>query len=723
MLFNRNKTQDLDVEQFLSCILDAQAAEIVVIGKKNEQILFMNALARERVGGSARSGQPFKTGYAKLFHGLYEICFEDAAKPADAARGANAGNPKAGSDRYSFEIKDSNDKLFSCDCNEIAWTGNRAALLLTLRDMSEENEVRDRLYSLAYTDQLTGVPNRAKLKDDFDAIREDIVNGELTGIIALFDLDNFKSINDTYGHNTGDVMLRRMTSMLDGDPAFAGHLYRLGGDEFVLLYYENTEKFQGEEDLSAHYGKLQGGALRTYTMPNIELSCTLSMGAAFFPKHGHAYADLLRKADIALYKAKAAGRNCLLFFEDQYDTAKKFKDLYINIQPILNGDRETAGYELIDKGNEDTDDESEMNLTEFDRTMDAVDLSMMENRLRYFISFSDHLLNTAVRSHLPKDKFVIQMRVSSEPGEKEMEKYSLLHSYGYDLAMTGLRNFDVSPELVKLAEYFKIDPMEADGASLQAFIKKHPKKNFIALNVNTSADFDGAKRQGFQYFQGFFFNEPQVLSKTKEIDPLRGNYLRLLQLTSADGYVDFEEISAADVAMSYKLLRLLNSAAVGLRNRISSIPMAVAMLGENNLKKWIATLALRGVTSGAPLELVRLSLIRARFAELLAPHFSPRRNPRHAFIVGMFSLLHIALEKNRQELFDEIPVADEIKESLLTEDGIYSDMLPFFNGYEYASWDEITEFAATHELSDQLISESYVEAVKWYNDLSSAENE
>jgi EAL and modified HD-GYP domain-containing signal transduction protein len=275
-----------------------------------------------------------------------------------------------------------------------------------------------------------------------------------------------------------------------------------------------------------------------------------------------------------------------------------------------------------------------------------------------------------------------------------------------------------------MGDYFKFDPAVVEEGALRRFIAGNPRKRFIALNVDGGSDFARARRLGFHLFQGFFFNQAHVVQKTKDIDPLRVNYLRLLQLTSSDDYVDFQEISEVigmDVAMSYKLLRLLNSAAVGLRNRVSSIPMAVAMLGENNLKKWIATLALRGITSDAPLELVRISLIRARFAELLAPHFKPRRNPKHAFMAGMFSLLHIALEKSKKEMFDEISVADDIRESLLTNEGPFSDMIPFFNSYEYANWDEITEFAQKHALSDQLISESYIEAVKWYNDLISAD--
>ncbi|MEG0035458.1 MAG: HDOD domain-containing protein, partial [Oscillospiraceae bacterium] len=150
-------------------------------------------------------------------------------------------------------------------------------------------------------------------------------------------------------------------------------------------------------------------------------------------------------------------------------------------------------------------------------------------------------------------------------------------------------------------------------------VATNANKTFIAPDVATNEDFEKAQRAGFTLFQGYFFSQPVVTKKEKDIEPLKVNYFRLLQITSTDDFVDFNEISdiiSSDVALSYKLLRLLNSAMVGLRTRVSSILMAITYLGEESLKQWIAVLALRGIADEKPLELVRLSLIRARFGEL-----------------------------------------------------------------------------------------------------------
>jgi diguanylate cyclase (GGDEF)-like protein len=209
--------------------------------------------------------------------------------------------------------------------NTVGWIDDKPATLFFIRDVDEDRSYKEKLYDLAYMDYLTGVPNRQKLKEDFDGISEDIAKGDLCGIMALIDMDNFKDINDSYGHNTGDVMLRRLTEHLTSDPVFGGHIYRLGGDEFVLLYHDRADRFQSEDELKAYYADMLKGAFLSYTMPNIEKESTISMGVAIFPRHGDSYSEILRKADIALYKAKKNGRNQLVFLRTNTTPPKNLK--------------------------------------------------------------------------------------------------------------------------------------------------------------------------------------------------------------------------------------------------------------------------------------------------------------------------------------------------------------------------------------------------------------
>jgi len=694
----------------ISGILDPQDMEIIVVRGKSCEIVFTNARAEERLYNEDGEVFTCKAVFKKHFPGLCEYCpYVGKAKLEDSV---------------PFEIDDTDGRTFTVRRNTINWADGKPATIFMMRDITPQKEANERLFTLAYIDQLTGIPNRQKLKEDFAKIEERLSDDNPpSGVVALFDLDNFKTVNDTYGHNTGDVVLRRLAEHLQDSNYFENHLYRLGGDEFVILLTDPSGGFASEKEAHEYYNSVLSTALRSYTLPNIDVKCTLSIGVSFFPKHGRNLSDVLRKSDIALYQAKSAGRNQVVFFEDHFDTAQKFKDMYINIQPVLLGVGKTFGYELVDRGQSGEDDEGTVTLSEFNRTLDALGLNDIENNLHYFIQYSKQLLSPTVLKNLPRDKFIVQLNLQTDAKsvniQQEVKLYNELRSHGYKLAITGVDSAYPAADLLSIADYCKFSPADTNRVRQRVLIAKNQRVRFIATDVDSMDDFLVAKDTGFHLFQGYYFNQPVEGRKTKEISPLKFNYFRLMKLSSTDDYMDFKEISdviASDVALSYKLLRILNSAAVGLRN-VSSISNAVAYMGEETLKKWIAVLALRGIAEDKPLELVRMSLIRARFGELLAPGFRIKRNPQQVFMVGMLSLLHIALELSKEQLLEDIPVADDIRDSLLTRTGIYSDLLRFYENYEYANWEAVSHFVEENQLDPSLVNDAYIAAVKWYNDL------
>lgn len=706
MIIKKNK--NTNIERSLKSILDSFDSDVVIVRNDSCDILLMNEAARRRIDAEGLSNTNCKSGYSYVYPELCKNC------PRKAAPKTEPG---------AFDIKDKNGRIFSVISNAVEWIDGKPAAAFIARDVDEERSAKTIMYNLAYFDQLTGIPNRQKLKEDFEKALKVSKNDRICGVFAVLDLDNFKNINDNYGHTTGDEMLIRITAYLEGNDKFKGHLYRLGGDEFVLFFTERLANFESQAEVRSYYQQMLQKSLLSYTMPNIESECTLSIGVALYPAHGETLSELLRKADIALYKAKNEGRNRVVLFEDEYDASKKFKDLYINMQPILLKNGNTYGYELVDSDKSEKENDGTLSLSQIDRTLDALGLNDIKDRTRYFISFSKQLFNKTVLKNLPRNKFIIQIDASETCTEEQMMIFKQLQANGYMLALSNINSSNINNSLLSLAEYCKFAPEGISVGDQISMISANPTKTFIAADVNTNEEFDVAQRRGFKLFQGYFFNQPVVVKKEKDIEPLKANYFRLLQLTSTDEYVDFNEISAvisSDVALSYKLLRLLNSASVGLHTRVSSILTALTFLGEENLKQWISVLALRGVSDEKPLELVRMSLIRARFGENLASSFKPPMDEKHVFMAGLLSLLHIALDKTKEELLDEIPVADKIRQSFLGNDGPYSGLLEFFKYYECANWDEITRFSEENDIGCYTINNAYVNAVKWCNDLMNA---
>ncbi len=697
-----NKKPSSSTADFLDTILDAHDTDIVIVRGSTCDVLYANKSARLRMSDTQSSNDLGILSDPLFFD---EVFHHYSLNQFDIT-----------SDFASIDVNGAHGQVFSVRYSPVTWTDNKPAVAIFIRNVTKDRADQKKLYDLAYTDLLTSVSNRLKFKEDFEKISKDIEAGLTSGIVAIFDLDNFKTVNDTYGHNTGDVMLRRITSHLDGQPAFQNHLYRLGGDEFVLFYHHPVNEHGDEEATKQYYTQLLQGTLLSYTMPNIETTCTLSMGVAFFPQHGSTWSELLRKSDIALYKAKGNGRNQFMFFEDRYDSAKKFKDLYINIQPILTKQGRNFGYELVECSSND-DEEDSLNLSNFNRTLEALDVNQLSGDMRYFIVCTQQLLIPSVMNNLPKDKFVIQIKLPSNAFDVNKELLADLHKSGYHLALLDVCPENATDEVLKFASYVKFHPNTS--ADFQKQLIQHNKSVFfIATDVNSATQFDHYNNLGFKFFQGYHFSTPSVVKKTKSIDPLKMNYLRLLQLTSTENYADFSEIStiiSSDVALSYKLLRLLNSAALGLRNPVSSVDMALSHLGEENLKQWVGMLALRGVAQDKPLELVRMSLVRARFGELLSPHFKPPHKSKLVFFTGLLSLLHIALEKPCDDIFRELPVADSIRLSITTSTGPYSDLLEFYTNYEYGNWEEVGQFVRKNGLSDRLVNDTYLSATKWYD--------
>ena len=691
-------------EQLYSNILDTLLPEVFVVRNQQCELLFSNAASKDRLSRIEDSGTSCKLAYGNIFPRICNHCVNTAS---------SGGRP--------FDIADVKNKIFEATTKEIDWLDGEPAIVITLHDVDEIRRKEQHLYTLAYSDHLTRIPNRQRLMREFKLLTQNKDPSRFYAAIAIFDIDYFKNVNDTYGHSTGDVMLRRLTEHLENIEELSGHLYRLGGDEFVLYFLDKQKDFASVSEYREHCSGLLSRALQTYTMPNIDLVCTISMGVSIYPDDGTVSSDLLRKADVALYEAKAAGRNCLVFYESRFDrTNKKFTDYYISINPILGEDGNTFGYELSESSI-NMSDSSATDLNDVDRAIEAIAPADLLNGYCYFIRYSNSLETKAVLDNLDRSKFVIEIPAPAVLTQSILDRCSSLKAIGYSLALVGIDTKTIPHKLMEIVDYCRFSPKNSVAMLNKQVIDAYPTKKFIAIGVNTHAQYAIAKRVGFHFFQGNYLNEPTMLKKEKDIDPIKANYYRLLRLTSSDGYVDFAQVSeiiSSDVALSYKLLKILNSPAVGLRNRMSSIPMAVSYMGEEALKKWIALLAIRGVADDKPLEIVRLSLIRAQFGELLAPLMTPKLDSRHAFLVGMFSLLHIALEKTPKELLSEITVDYAVRDSLLGDGGPYSDMLRFFSSYEYSNWDEVTAFAEAHGLSSESIYQSYLAAVRWYNELA-----
>ncbi len=194
-------------------------------------------------------------------------------------------------------------------------SGEVSHYVIGFADITKSKQDADEIYSLAFFDPLTGLPNRRLL---MDRLNQAVGMGARTGQMAallFIDLDNFKSLNDSLGHSYGDVMLIQVAERLMNCLRIEDSVARIGGDEFVVILQNITEDAPAQTEVVAR--KILASLSRPYFLKDHEYFSSASIGATLFNSHGANADDLLKQADLAMYQAKKSGRNMLRFFDPQ----------------------------------------------------------------------------------------------------------------------------------------------------------------------------------------------------------------------------------------------------------------------------------------------------------------------------------------------------------------------------------------------------------------------
>ncbi|MDA9404699.1 bifunctional diguanylate cyclase/phosphodiesterase [Bradyrhizobium sp. CCBAU 45389] len=186
-------------------------------------------------------------------------------------------------------------------------------LLLASRNSRRLSLANRRVLELAQTDILTGLPNRAFFLARLDELNRRLDDSGAAFSILMLDLDRFKNVNDSLGHGAGDVLLRQVAQRLKSALRATDVLARLGGDEFAIIQESCEDQRACSTELAARIAKL---VAQPFLLPGHRVEIGTSIGIAIAPDHGSDQEQLLKKADLALYRSKSAGRNCFTVYDE-----------------------------------------------------------------------------------------------------------------------------------------------------------------------------------------------------------------------------------------------------------------------------------------------------------------------------------------------------------------------------------------------------------------------
>jgi EAL and modified HD-GYP domain-containing signal transduction protein len=306
-----------------------------------------------------------------------------------------------------------------------------------------------------------------------------------------------------------------------------------------------------------------------------------------------------------------------------------------------------------------------------------------------FLNVDAEVLASDIFAFLPRERTVLELVSSVEADDAVLTRMRELAGHGFRFALDGVDGDSARLQrLLPLSRFVKLDLRVTPMASLPALVGRlHAMdKIVVAEKVETREEYQACLDLGFDYFQGFYFARPAVLGGRK-LSPSQAAVLDLMNLVMSD--VDNTEIEKAikrDVTLALNLLRLVNTPAVGARQRIDSVSQALIVLGRRQLQRWLQIMLYAEPSTHGHNQtpLLMLATTRGRLMELLAQRLRPgqRYLGDVAFTVGIMSLMDVLFGIPMRDIVEQIPVSDEIREALLGRAGFFGQLLELSESIE-----------------------------------------
>jgi EAL and modified HD-GYP domain-containing signal transduction protein len=386
-------------------------------------------------------------------------------------------------------------------------------------------------------------------------------------------------------------------------------------------------------------------------------------------------------------------------------------------QPIYRADNSLQGYELLFRDNDSNiasfSDGARATAQVLVNSLMEIGMDELVGRHLAFINFERTLLIGNYCESLPRERVVLEILESVAPDEILLKRLKQLRSKGYRIALDDFLCTQPFSPFLEFADFVKLDLSTTDWPSIERTaeaMQKYPVE-LIAEKVETREQFQQCKEIGFHHFQGFFFCRPQNISG-RPLPVNRLAALRLLtQLNKSDIQIDeLEESISQNVALSYKLLRYINSAMCGLERQVESIRHATVLVGLDKMRIW-ASLIVFSSFEETPRDVLVTGGIRARMCEKLATILR-LQHPERYFLVGLFSVLDAVLNRPLEQILASLSLSRDITDALLDGKSELGNVLRCVQAYERRDWNWNSATAAL-KIDEETLRKAYTDALAW----------
>lgn len=375
----------------------------------------------------------------------------------------------------------------------------------------------------------------------------------------------------------------------------------------------------------------------------------------------------------------------------------RVREFFLARQPILNRQQELFAYELLFRNAESGPAQITNDLSATASVIAHASQLGMEKVIgdaQGFLNVDAAVLRSDIFHFLPREKIILEIIETMKATPDIIERVAELKNDGFIFALDDV--IADTEDVQALLPYIDILKFDLRDMPLSALLKLTPQfkmegKKLLAEKVESREQFQICLDLGFDYFQGYYFAKPAILSG-KKLSPSQMAIMQLLSLVNSDADdAEIENAIKKDVTLGINLLKLVNTPAVGMRHRINSLSQALLVLGRKQLQRWLQIMLYaepckkgQGMTP-----LLTLAATRGKLLELVAEHLYPKKRDivDTAFTVGIMSLVDTLFGVSMKDILEQIPVVEDVADALLSRTGFYGDLLHLVTGLEHIEED------------------------------------
>ena len=398
--------------------------------------------------------------------------------------------------------------------------------------------------------------------------------------------------------------------------------------------------------------------------------------------------------------------------------------MFIARQPIFNNQLEVYGYELLFRLNSQS---TQFGGVSSQGATAAVITGLYESGIENivedklaFINFDEIFIHSSALELIKPNQMVVEMLEKVKIDKGLMKRLHDIREKGYKIALDDFEEAYQTYPLSPFASIIKYDlmatPLETIAADAAAALTQG--KVLLAEKVETQDEFHQAAAMGFQLFQGYFFSKPIIAGHSCDKSPTKLQYFRLIsELKKEDpSYDALAELIQQDVTLAYRIMRM--ASARSNHDLVSSIRYALTYMGLNEIERWLNILMLQDLGKDKPDELMKISLIRSRFAQTLAKRALMTYNAQHgAGMMGLFSVLDGILDQSMAEALAGIALPPSIPEALLAGTGPLYPVYELMQAYEKGDWETTLKRSQELKIEEYNLYHDYREAIAWANEI------